>query len=91
MSILTIQASETMEEPLYIDKAARFLGLKKGTIYNMVSRREIAHYKLGNRVFFKKSDLEEWFESKRVKPKREADSEYVKYLAQKILAETLRT
>ena len=80
-----------MEEPLNIDQAARLLGLKKGTVYNMVSRREIAHYKLGNRVFFKKSDLKEWFESKRVKPKMEAHGEYVKYLAKKILEETSRT
>ncbi len=79
-----------MQEPLDIDQAARFVGLKKGTLYNMVSRKSIPHYKLGNRVLFKESDLEAWFEGKRVRTNQEADHEYVKRLAKKILAENVR-
>jgi len=36
-----------MEEPLTVKQAARFLGLKKGTVYNMISRRAIPYHKLG--------------------------------------------
>ncbi len=79
-----------MQEPLDIDQAARFVGLKKGTLYNMVSRKAIPHYKLGNRVLFKESDLEAWFEDKRVRTNQEVDHEYVKRLAKKILAENVR-
>lgn len=82
--------SEMMEEPLNIDQAARFIGLKKGTVYNMVCRRAIPHYKVGNRILFRESDLEAWFESKRVKTKQEADDDYVKHLAKKILAENVQ-
>ncbi len=53
-----------MEEPLNIDQAARFLGLKKGTIYNMISRKVIPYYKVGRRVLFRRSDLEVWFKSR---------------------------
>jgi excisionase family DNA binding protein len=53
-----------MEEPLNIDQAARFLGLKKGTVYNMVSRKVLPHYKIGRRVFFRQTELEAWFKSK---------------------------
>jgi len=80
-----------MEEPLNIDQAARFLGLKKGTLYNMISRKAIPYYKVGSRVLFRRSDLEAWFESKRVKTKQQADNEYVKHLAKKILAEKPQT
>jgi excisionase family DNA binding protein len=52
-----------MEEPLNVDQAARFLGLKKGTIYNMVSRRVIPHHKIGSRVLFTQAELKNWFES----------------------------
>jgi len=79
-----------MEEPLTINQAVRFLGLRKGTIYNLVCRKAIPHYKLGNRILFRESDLEAWFQSKRVKTKQEIDEEYVKPLAQKILAENVR-
>ncbi len=52
-----------MEEPLNVDQAARFLGLKKGTVYNMVSRKVIPHYKVGSRVLFTQAKLKVWFES----------------------------
>ncbi len=52
-----------MEEPLDIDQAARLLGLKKGTIYNMVSRKTIPYHKVGRRVLFLRSELKPWFQS----------------------------
>ncbi len=52
-----------MQEPLNIDQAARFVGLKKGTLYNMVSRKAIPHYKIGTRVLFLRGELEAWFKS----------------------------
>ena len=54
---------QLMESPLNIDQAASFLGLKKGTVYNMVSRRTIPFHKVGRRVLFKKEELEAWFAS----------------------------
>ena len=53
-----------MEEPLNVDQAARFLGLKKGTVYNMISRKAIPYHKVGSRVLFRQAELEAWFESK---------------------------
>ena len=55
--------TKTMEEPLNVEQAARFLGLKKGTVYNMISRRVIPYHKLGRRVLFKSSELEAFFRS----------------------------
>ena len=87
---LSSKWSVALEEPINIDRAARFIGLKKGTVYNMVCQRAIPHYKVGNRILFRESDLEAWFESKKVKTKQETDDEYVKHLAKKILAENVR-
>ncbi len=78
-----------MEEPLSIRQAARLLGLRKGTLYNLTSRKEIPHYKVGNRIFFRETDLRTWFEGKRIRTNQEADHEYVKGLAKKILAENV--
>ncbi len=52
-----------MEEPLNVDQAARFLGLKKGTVYNMVSRKLIPYHKVGSRVLFTQAELKVWFQS----------------------------
>ncbi len=52
-----------MEEPLDVKQAARFIGLKKGTVYNLISRKTIPHYKVGRRVLFRQAELEAWFES----------------------------
>jgi excisionase family DNA binding protein len=52
-----------MEEPLDINQAARFLGLKPGTVYNMISRRTLPFHKVGRRVLFRQTELEAWFES----------------------------
>lgn len=52
-----------MEQPLDIDQAARLVGLKKGTIYNMVSRKAIPYHKVGRRVLFVRSELEAWFQT----------------------------
>lgn len=52
-----------IEEPLNIDQAARFLGLKKGTVYNMIARRAIPYHKVGRRVLFTQGELASWFDS----------------------------
>lgn len=51
-----------MEEPLNVVQAARFLGLKKGTIYNMISRKVIPYHKVGSRVLFTQAELKVWFQ-----------------------------
>jgi excisionase family DNA binding protein len=52
-----------IEEPLNVGQAARFLGLKKGTVYNMIARRALPFHKVGRRVLFTQAELEAWFQS----------------------------
>ena len=48
-------------------QAAQVLGLRVGTLYSMVSRREIPHVRLGPRlVRFIATELEAWIKTKRV-------------------------
>ncbi len=47
-----------MEQLLSIDEASSVLSLKKDTLYHMVSRRQIPHYKIRKLVRFKLSDIE---------------------------------
>ena len=52
-----------IEEPFNIDQAARYLGLKKGTVYNMISRRAIPYHKVGRKVLLRQAELEDWFQN----------------------------
>ncbi|MGB7296810.1 MAG: helix-turn-helix domain-containing protein [Candidatus Aminicenantales bacterium] len=44
-----------------------YLRISKGTLDKMMRKREIPFHKIGKRVLFKKSDIDRWLESKRVK------------------------
>lgn len=47
----------------YDDLCARF-GLKKGSVYSLVSRRLIPHKRIGKRhVLFSYAEIEQWIES----------------------------
>ena len=58
--ILEELATAPIEEPLTIDEAALFLHLSKPTLYLLVQKKKIPHYKKCSRIFFYKSDLNEW-------------------------------
>ncbi len=48
-------------------QASQFLGVRVGTLYSMVSRREIPHVRLGRRlVRFVPEELRVWVEARRV-------------------------
>jgi excisionase family DNA binding protein len=49
-------------------QASEYIGMSKAYLYQCTTRNEIAVYKKGNRNFFKKSELDAWMESKRIKP-----------------------
>jgi excisionase family DNA binding protein len=44
-----------------------FLSISRGTVDNLMKRRELPFFKIGKRVLFKKTDIDKWLETKRVK------------------------
>ena len=50
-------------------EAAEFLGVPKGTLYSLVSRGRIPHYRIGPRfVRFRQEELEQWLHELRYWP-----------------------
>ncbi len=43
-------------------------GYSKHAIYKLVQRREIPHYRIGRRVFFKASEVGQWLKTFHVEP-----------------------
>ena len=60
---------DTTRTILTYDGAAELLGLPKGTVYAMVCRKEIPHFRLGTRnVRFSDIELLEWLQNRHVQP-----------------------
>lgn len=62
-------------EVLNFEQCLKVTGFSKGLLYRMTSCREIPHYKRGKFVFFKRSEVENWLLSNRVKTKEEIRKE----------------
>lgn len=51
---------------LTIKEAAAFLNLAVNTLYEKTSERSIPHYKNGKKITFKRAELIEWIQSRKV-------------------------
>lgn len=60
---------------LRASETAVFTGLSLSRIYRLTCESEIPHYKRGNTLYFKKSELEEWMLERKVKTTEEIASD----------------
>ena len=66
---------------LNLDEAVAFTGFSKGHLYRLTSQREIPHYKKGQKLLFKKSELEAWMLEDKVETVTNIDSQAATYVA----------
>ena len=48
-----------------LDLAVAITGLARRTIYKLTHRREIPHRRVGGRLYFRRSELEQWIDAGR--------------------------
>lgn len=75
---LAIISSKTV---LDLSEAAVFTGYSESHIYNLTSRKAIPHYKKNRKLFFKKSELEDWLLEHQVKTDKEIESKAATYVS----------
>jgi len=68
------------KELLNIEEAAGFLDLKVNTLYEKTSLKTIPHFKKGNKLYFRRTELEEWVKAGKVKTRTEIEGEAVSFL-----------
>jgi len=71
---------EPEKEILSIEEAANLLGISKQTIYQHVHNRKIPHSKRGRRLFFRRSELNDWIDKGRKKTIAEIDDDVREYM-----------
>lgn len=75
---LTIISSKTV---LDLSEAAVFTGYSESHLYNLTSKKGIPHYKKNRKLFFKKTELEEWLLERQVKTDKEITSRAATYVS----------
>jgi excisionase family DNA binding protein len=69
------------KEILSLSEAAKFLNVSKSCIYKITSQKQIPHYiPGGKKIYFKKSDLEDWLLKNRIAPSSEFEANTECYL-----------
>lgn len=66
---------------LTLDEAVVFTGLSKQYLYRLTSNREIPHFKKCRKLYFKKSELEEWLLERKIPTRLDIDSMASTYVA----------
>jgi excisionase family DNA binding protein len=49
-----------LEDTISADEAAQLLRIAKQTLYTLTSRKKIPFYKNGKKIFFRRSELDDW-------------------------------
>ena len=78
LSRLTLISSKTV---LDFDETLLFTGLSRGYLYRLTSEKKIPFFKKNRKLYFKKSDLEEWMLERRVPTSDEIQSKATTYVA----------
>lgn len=75
---LTLLSAKTVFD---LNETALFTGLSKAHIYRLTSEKQIPHFKKAKKLYFKKSELENWMLENRVKTNNEILSMASTYIA----------
>ncbi|MFD0764466.1 helix-turn-helix domain-containing protein [Mucilaginibacter lutimaris] len=66
--VINLQPAETTDNDLLnVEEAADFLKISTASLYTKVSRKELPYSKPGKRLYFKRSELQEWISSAQYK------------------------
>ncbi len=69
------------DQPLNIERASEYLGIKKATLYNWIHQNRIPHYKPGgSKVFFSRLELNKWAFMHKIMTKEEIDDAVHRYI-----------
>lgn len=73
----------SINEVLNLNQAAEYVSLSKSAIYKKTSERNIPHFKQGKKLYFKRSELDEWLTAMKIATKTEIEKDATNYLLKK--------
>ena len=73
----------TITEVLNLNQAAEYVSLSKSAMYKKTSERNIPHFKQGKKLYFKRSELDDWLTGMKISTKAEIEKEATNYIIRK--------
>lgn len=70
-------------EVFNLNQAAEYVSLSKSAIYKKTSERNIPHFKKGKKLYFKRSELDEWLTESKISTHAEIEREADNYIMRK--------
>jgi excisionase family DNA binding protein len=71
----------TSKAVLNVNEVAMLTGYKVKYLRLLISRREIPHYRRGNRIYFNRAEVEEWMMGERIPTAAEVQNLSMQYKA----------
>ena len=81
--LLSKSVNSTQKELLTMSEASEYLGFKVSYLYRLTSGNKIPFYKPGHKVFFKKTELDEWVFKHKESTYEEIEKRALNYLVNK--------
>ena len=78
ISQITFMAAKSV---LDLNEAALFTGFSVGHIYRLTSKKQIPHFKKNRKLYFKKSELEDWMLENKITSNADISSQAATYVA----------
>jgi excisionase family DNA binding protein len=69
-----------VNHPMDIKELSAYLNKSKSAIYTMTFSNKIPHYKSGKKLYFKKSEIDEWIFSNKIKTNDDIEREAMEYI-----------
>lgn len=73
----------TITQVLNLNQAAEYVSLSKSAIYKKTSERNIPHFKQGKKLYFKRSELDNWLTGMKISTRDEIEQEATDYIIRK--------
>ncbi len=73
----------TITEVLNLNQAAEYVSLSKSAIYKKTSERNIPHFKQGKKLYFKRSELDDWLTTLKISTNAEIEKQADEYIRRK--------
>lgn len=80
----TPKGNESANDILSVEQAGAFLNLAKQTIYGFTLKNEIPFFKRGKKLYFRKSELEQWLTQGKQKTLKEIQQDAKDYINKKV-------
>jgi excisionase family DNA binding protein len=64
-----------MDELWDIRRVSQYLGIKRSTLYTMIERKEIPHYRIGRLARFRQAEIDAWLLAKKCEDQSEKEAQ----------------